>query len=413
MRIVHFADLHLGIDNYGAFDPETGLSRRVGDFLNAFDQIIDYAIDERVDAVLFAGDAFKNRDPNPTLQREFARRIGRVSAAGIPIVLLVGNHDLPGLSSRASAAEIYEVLETPGVTVARDIRLHTISTASGLLQIVAVPWISRSMLMQSEAIRNLGNDEFEERVAGAIGDSVSDISRQLDPDLPAVLLGHLTVEGAKVGLERHIMLGSDIEVTPDLLDITRFDYVALGHIHKHQQLHARPPMVYAGSPERVDFGEEREEKGFIVVDIEPGPAPRDVQWEFKELSARRFLTIRVNALGAEPWRTIEAEVSNLAPQIEGAVIRCFITVDRESESLVPALEVRKRLQEYEPFSIGQVVVESESLTRPRMEVDLDDALDPLAMLERWMDRQEVPEERRARYRELARAIVLEERDSHS
>ena len=72
LRLVHFADLHLGIELHGSPDPATGLSTRVQDFLRVFDAVIDYAVSERVDAVLFAGDAFKNRDPNPTLQRAFA-----------------------------------------------------------------------------------------------------------------------------------------------------------------------------------------------------------------------------------------------------------------------------------------------------------------------------------------------------
>ncbi|HBY46973.1 MAG TPA: nuclease SbcCD subunit D, partial [Chloroflexi bacterium] len=69
MRLIHFSDLHLGVDNHGALDPETGLSTRVLDFLRVFDLILDRAIADRVDAVLFTGDAFKNRDPSPTLQR--------------------------------------------------------------------------------------------------------------------------------------------------------------------------------------------------------------------------------------------------------------------------------------------------------------------------------------------------------
>ena len=75
MRILHFAEVHIGVENYGRTDPDTGLSTRLGDFLQTLDELVEYAIDTRVDLALFCGDAYKNRDPNQTHQREFAKRI--------------------------------------------------------------------------------------------------------------------------------------------------------------------------------------------------------------------------------------------------------------------------------------------------------------------------------------------------
>ena len=84
MKIIHFADLHLGVENYGHINPATGLSTRLLDFLAALDQVIDYALENKVDLVLFCGDAYKSREPGQTHQREFAKRINRLSTAGIP-----------------------------------------------------------------------------------------------------------------------------------------------------------------------------------------------------------------------------------------------------------------------------------------------------------------------------------------
>ena len=72
LRILHLADIHLGMENYGRVDPVTGLSSRLGDFLRSLDQALDWALDNDVHLVLIAGDIFKNRDPTPTIQREFA-----------------------------------------------------------------------------------------------------------------------------------------------------------------------------------------------------------------------------------------------------------------------------------------------------------------------------------------------------
>ena len=83
MRIVHFSDLHIGVENYGRLDPTTGLSTRMGDFLSALDELVEYSLGNDVDLVLFAGDAFKSREPKQTQQREFAKRIAKLANAGV------------------------------------------------------------------------------------------------------------------------------------------------------------------------------------------------------------------------------------------------------------------------------------------------------------------------------------------
>ena len=86
MRIVHFSDLHIGVENYGRLDPTTGLSTRMGDFLSAFDELVEYSLTNSIDLVVFAGDAFKSREPKQTQQREFAKRVVRLANAGSPSV---------------------------------------------------------------------------------------------------------------------------------------------------------------------------------------------------------------------------------------------------------------------------------------------------------------------------------------
>src|SRR3979411_1239554 len=102
LKIAHLSDTHIGMENYGRINPETGLNQRLHDFLNSLDQAIDGAIEAQVDLVVFAGDIYKTRDPTPTHQREFARRIHRLSLAGIRTMILAGNHDLPPSARRAT-----------------------------------------------------------------------------------------------------------------------------------------------------------------------------------------------------------------------------------------------------------------------------------------------------------------------
>ena len=111
MRILHFSDVHIGVENYGRPDPDTGLSTRLADFLYTLDEVVNYAIENNIDLALFCGDAYKSRDPSQTHQREFARRIARLSSAGIPVFMVVGNHDMPFTASRANALEIFRTLD--------------------------------------------------------------------------------------------------------------------------------------------------------------------------------------------------------------------------------------------------------------------------------------------------------------
>ncbi|MCS6883670.1 MAG: exonuclease subunit SbcD, partial [Chloroflexaceae bacterium] len=147
IRMLHLADLHLGIENYGALDPRRGLHSRLIDFLDRLDEAITIGLDHQIDLCLIAGDIYKNRTPNPTVQREFATRIRRLREAGVAVVILTGNHDISPAQGRAHSVEIFASLALEGVTVADRLRQHRIATRSGEVQLIAVPWVTRQTLL--------------------------------------------------------------------------------------------------------------------------------------------------------------------------------------------------------------------------------------------------------------------------
>ena len=243
MKILHFSDLHIGVENYGKIDPNTGLSTRLSDFLSSFDELVDFALSEPVDIVILAGDVYKGRDPSQTHQREFAKRLSRLSSNGIPTFVLVGNHDLPNSTTRANSVEIFPTLDVANVFIGDRLDTYKIPTNSGILQIVAVPWPRRGGILSREESRNLTIDQVREEIESRITSGITRQAELLDPNLPSILTAHATVNGATVGTERSMMLGNDHVLMVSALQQPGIDYVALGHIHKHQILRSESPMA--------------------------------------------------------------------------------------------------------------------------------------------------------------------------
>ncbi len=321
MKLLHFSDIHIGMENYAKLDPETGLSTRLLDFFNTFDFIVDLAIKKEVDAVVFAGDAYKTRDPNPTQQRGFGERIKKIAKAGIPVVLVVGNHDTPNADGKANTLDIYSALEIDNVWVSRSPQYLAISTKSGVLQVITLPWLHKN--------------DYK-----TIGDKLNLLYDKIKSDSPAIFLSHCEVEGASYGSEKGLAIANDVTVPLPLLQDRRLSYVALGHIHKHQVLSKNPLIVYSGSPQRIDFGEENEEKGVCLVEIENSKA----SFRFIPTNARRFLTITIDLKKDDqnPTQTImDAVYKN---EIAETIVKVIINIPADLEKEIQMDKVKKTLQ---------------------------------------------------------------------
>ena len=392
IRLLHFADLHLGVENYGRIDPATGLSTRLMDFLRSYDQVVDYALDNDISLVVFSGDAYKTRDPNPTYQREFARRIRRLSTADIPTVLVAGNHDTPSALGRAITVEIFATLEVENVHVAKRPEVIPIETRDGPVQVVALPWVIRSALLARDEYKNKNLAEINQLILDRItniveGDDglISQLDRTVSEATPTILAAHATVQGAVYGSERSVMLGQEVILPPSLARNPAFDYVALGHIHKHQVLYEQPPVIYSGSIERIDFGEEREDKGFVVAEVERGRAA----WQFVKTDARRFVTIKVDIQTDDPTAEILEAIA--AHQIEDAVVRIIIHTTAEKEPLINEGEIRRALAG--AFHIAAIVKDVERKVRLRLGDQPVEEMTPHQMLERYFQVKQTSPER--------------------
>jgi exonuclease SbcD len=407
INLLHLADIHIGIENYGRLDSKSGLNSRVVDFLRRLSQAIDLALEREVDVCILAGDAYKNQRPNPTFQREFARRVKRLADHDVPVILLVGNHDMATADRAANSLDIFGVLDVPGVIVAAREEVHQVTCRRDQpLQVATVPYPQRSRLLAHSDFKNMTLEELDLEVGRMIYDFIADDLApkvQQTPDIPAVLAAHFSVTQAKQGSEQSVMIGRDIVVQKSLLADSTWDYVALGHIHKHQELNdgQHPPIVYPGSLERIDFGEEGERKGFVMVTLERGRA----DWEFIPVDARRFVTIRIDVTASEdPMTQILDELEE--HRIEQAVVRLIIKATEAQELLLDDRLIRQALSS--ASYIASVIRDVERTQRHRLGGVAAEELTPREVLELYLDSKETPAERKAELLRYAETIFREE-----
>jgi exonuclease SbcD len=382
MRLLHFADAHIDMANYGRHDPETGLPVRVLDFLKSLDTIVDAAIAEKVEMVLFAGDAYKDRTPAPTFQREWGRRIMRLSQAKIPTLLLVGNHDLSPAAGRAHAIQEFDTLQVPYVRVLHKPEFLKPVDLWGLpIQVIALPWIARSSLMANLEMSAAEPGEIFTGIEERISALVNDWLAEADPELPVILTAHASVQGATFGSERMVMLGSDLVLSGSLVKNPRFSYVALGHIHKPQDVNEgqQPPVIYPGSIERVDFGEAQDKKYYVVAHIEKG---RGTEVEWRELSGVRPFIDRWAVLRSNQNVTEVLEEALPGPrEMTDAIVRLTVEYPRELDVLIDESALRKHADSAFEFHL---VKRPQTEARIRLPADQTvGSLSPLDLLDQY------------------------------
>jgi exonuclease SbcD len=404
MKLLHFADAHIDMANYGRHDPETGLPLRVLDFLKALDMIVDTAIAEKVDMVIFAGDAYKDRSPAPTFQREWGKRIIRLSRARIPTLLLVGNHDLSPATGRAHAIQEFDTLEVPYVRVLQKPQFYKPADLWDLpVQVIAMPWVSRSGLMASIEVSGTDTKELFSKIETRISELVEDWVNEADRSLPLILTAHASVEGAVFGAERMVMLGSDLVLPTSLVKDQRLDYVALGHIHKPQNLNEgyHPPVIYPGSIERIDFGEAMDDKFFVIADVACGQTT--VDWR-KIDGTRPFIERRAILQSSE--NVTEFLTFNLPKQKEmaEAIVKLTVEYPRELDVLIDETALRK---------YAECAFEFHLVKKPKVEARVRipqgqaiSSLSPLDLLTQYFDSAKINEAEELR--ELAKQILYED-----
>ncbi|MGB5974510.1 MAG: exonuclease subunit SbcD [Nodosilinea sp.] len=378
ISLLHLSDIHMGSGfAHGRLNPDTGLNTRLEDFIAALTRCIDRALAESVDLVLFGGDAFPDATPPPLVQQALASQFCRLSGAGIPAVLLVGNHDQHAQGLGGASLSIYRTLGVPDVMVGDRLETHLIATVSGQVQVVTLPWLTKSTLLTRPETEGLSMTQVNELLLERLRVALEGEIRRLDPAIPAILLAHAMVDTASYGAERFLAAGRGFTIPMAMLARPCFDYVALGHVHRYQVLCEQPLMIYPGSIERVDFSEEAEAKGYLLVQIEKGQA----QAEFCPLPVRPFKTIAADLTQADnPQALLEQTIAKT--EIADAVVRCLYTLRADQVEQIDQTALEAALASAHTYSLQP---ELKAHSRSRLpELGTDSTLDPITALEAYL-----------------------------
>ncbi len=267
MRLLHTADWHVG-------KPLRGRSR-MDEYARALGQVAGIAVDRRVDAVLLAGDVFDSPAPPPEAEKLVYDFLARLVSERVACVLIAGNHDHPRkLGALASLLEGLRVHVRPEVRPPDQGGVVSLASRDGReeARIAVLPFVPERRVVDACTVMDAEHEWFE-----AYSSRIEQILAALVRGLPAtsvnIVLAHLLVDGARVGTgERELHLGQVYGVNPQQLP-SAVQYIALGHLHRPQEVLAPAKTRYPGSLIELDFGEEEQEKSVVVLDAQPRRLP--------------------------------------------------------------------------------------------------------------------------------------------
>lgn len=295
MLILHTADWHTG-DLVGPVI--NGQNARLLDTLRCLDFMVEYAQRERPDAILVAGDIFDKSklwgDSMLSLISEVEQRL-RLLARVAPTVVSYGTDNHDSMKAFVNLTSMW----IPNLFIEALPNLFTIMTTSGPLQVGVLPGFDKGHFRANHP--GMVPSEESMMCSQFLGDMVNGLSAQLDPTIPSVLMAHYTVVGCELDNGQHVFTQSEVVLPKEALAGSAFDLVALGHIHRAQQVEcAGKPVFYSGPVNGITFNEEGQDKGFYMHEIgtiegdEYSEMPNYVGSDFIVTPSRGFYTMKAD-----------------------------------------------------------------------------------------------------------------------
>jgi exonuclease SbcD len=267
VRILHTADWHAGRVLRGV--------DRTPEIAQALNEILEIAQSERVDLILVAGDLFDTPNPSADAERavyEFFLRSGQL---GIPSVVIAGNHDSP--QRLESVAGLLKIVNVHPLGVVRpDIKAIEVETTNGTAVIAALPFLSERRLVKAATMLEAGLDVgmWRQKYREGMNFFIHRLEAGFKSNAVNMMMLHTTMDGGVLsGSEFKFYVTNTYTISAEALPASA-QYVALGHLHKPQQIAQTPPVEYAGSVIQLDFGEAGDSKQVNLIEVTPGRPAR-------------------------------------------------------------------------------------------------------------------------------------------
>ena len=298
MKILHTADWHAGRSLHGV--PRTTEIREV------LQEIADLAKSEAVDLILVAGDLFDTRNPGADAEAAVYEFFVTTGRAGIPSVVVAGNHDSPSRIDASSA--LLKLTNTHAfgeVKVAGQGGAFSLQIGDETAQIAALPFISERRIVKVAELLEEDPGRWRERYQEGMRKLIGNLTKPFRPDAVNLLVTHTTMNGATLSnSEYQFHCTENYSLSADLFP-ERCNYVALGHIHKPQAIDGYPENAgrYSGSVLQLDFGEQGDKKYVYIVEAQAGK-PTTLVKQHEIQAGRRLRRVKV-ALDELDRRTAE------------------------------------------------------------------------------------------------------------
>jgi len=326
VKLLHTSDWHVGKVLKG--------QSRVDDQVKALAGVVDVAKAERPDLVIVAGDLYDTATPTADATRIVTRALSALRGTGAEVVAIGGNHDNgQALDALRSWAEAAGITLRGAVKGAAD-HLITGRTRDGEdWRLIALPFLSQRYAVRAGELFDLTAAEATQTYADHIARLLARLAGGFGADTVNLVTSHLTVIGAMAGggeREAHTIMGYAVPAT---MFPSGTHYVALGHLHRPQQVPGPCPIRYSGSPLAIDFGEEENTPSVSIVEVTATTTAK----------ARE-----VPITGPTPLRTVRGTLADLETLDPGdAWLRVYVAeppragLREEVQALLPrALEVR-------------------------------------------------------------------------
>ncbi len=272
MKILHTADWHIGKRLH-----KHDLS---ADFELFIDWLIGLVEKEEVEVLLISGDVFDLANPSSEARTAYYRALVKLQSVNCQIILTGGNHDSPAvLNAPREILKSLNIHVVGGMPADSAECLIPLKNKSEITEVViaAIPYLRDADLRSAN--EEIGYESRVEAVREGIARifrNVAEVCAEKYPDVSALAMGHLFAAGASTSdSERDIQIGNEASFEASRFG-SYFKYIALGHIHRPQQVRAQVPVYYSGSPIPLSFSERADHKRVLLIDTESGFEPRSI-----------------------------------------------------------------------------------------------------------------------------------------